>query len=703
MPTSPERASTGRVSHRRPTGRHRADEAPTRSGQKGFRPDVEGLRGIAVVAVLLYHASLPFVTGGYVGVDIFFVISGFLITGLLLREMEGTGRISVRGFYARRAKRLLPSFTVVLVAVAGLSWALFSPVRRLVVAGDLVASGVYVINWRLVSRAIDYLAAGTQESPVQHFWSLAVEEQFYLAWPALLLLVTWWWRRSGRNIRPVLAGALATVAATSFSWCVYLTYAEAGRAYFSTLTRGWELALGGVLALVLASPRTLPRWAAALLSACGFAAIGLSAVSFNDDTSFPGALALLPTLGAGAIIVAGSTTTTALPQRLLSLPPLRHVGRISYVWYMWHWPFIVFAEAYWGHLSAGPAVLVVAASYVPSVLTHHLVEEPFRRFRGFSRMPARALRFAVASTCFVVLLGLGMHAATPTMPTASKDAAKGARALEHTKSPQPKADAVRPAPQEAADDRGHIQNSGCLAGTKDTEATKCVYGDRSVKKTVVLFGDSHAMQWSTALNKIAKKRHWRLEVFAKAGCPPASISRYKGDLRRAYIECGDWRKDALQQIDDIAPDMVLTSSLTDYTVMKGDRKLDPDASDKAFESGYEDTLKRLRSTGARVFLIHEAPHPPNEIPDCVSQHLKDLRTCAFSKKTGFDYAPVGANAAKKLHGVQVIDPTPKLCPRGECPAVIGNVLVYRNAGHLTATYVKTLDHWLGRQLPRHLD
>lgn len=703
MPTSPERAPSGHANQRRRSGRHRTQPAQRDSAKKGFRPDVEGLRGIAVVAVLLYHASLPFVTGGYVGVDIFFVISGFLITGLLLREIEGTGTISIRGFYARRAKRLLPSFTVVLVAVSALAWVLFSPVRRLVAAGDVIASGAYVINWRLVSRAVDYLAAGTQESPVQHFWSLAVEEQFYLAWPALLLLVTWWWRRSGRNVRPMLTGALAAVAAASFSWCVYLTYAEAGRAYFSTLTRGWELAIGGLLALALAAPRTLPRWVAVLLSAGGFAAIGWSAVAFGDDTSFPGALALVPTLGAGALIVAGSTTMTAWPQRFLSLPPVRHVGRISYVWYMWHWPFIVFAQTYWGHLSAVQMVGVVAASYVPTVLTHRLVEEPFRKFRGFSRVPMRALRFGLASTCFVVLLGMGMHAATPTMPTASKEEAKGARALKHTKSPQPKADAVRPAPQRAAEDRGKIQNSGCLVGTKRTKPKKCVYGDKSAKKTVVLFGDSHAMMWSPALNRVAHKRHWRLVTLAKAGCTPASVTTYKGDLRRAYTECVDWRKQALDKIDEIDPDMILTSSLTKYHVMENGETLGHDASTDAFESGYAKTFERLRSTGARVFLMHEAPHPPREMPDCVSQHLKDLRSCTFSQKKGLGYAAVGAEAAKKTDGVKVIDPTPKLCQHGECPAVIGNVLVYRNAGHLTATYVRTLDHWLGKQLPKHLN
>ena len=218
---------------------------------------------MAVGAVLLYHAGVPFAPGGYVGVDVFFVISGFLITGLLLRELEKTGTLSVARFYSRRAKRLLPLTVVVLAFVVVLSWLLFDPVRMDEVSLGVVASGLYVMNWLLATRATDYFAAGLQASPIQHFWTLAVEEQFYLLWPALLLGVAWWCRRAGRGLRPALAVTFAAVALSSLAYSVYSTQLQAGAAYFSTLTRGWELALGGLLALVPASRLgRQPRWVA---------------------------------------------------------------------------------------------------------------------------------------------------------------------------------------------------------------------------------------------------------------------------------------------------------------------------------------------------------------------------------------------------------------------------------------------------------
>jgi peptidoglycan/LPS O-acetylase OafA/YrhL len=219
--------------------------ANPKPAKEGFRPDVEGLRAVAVGAVLLYHAGVPFAPGGYVGVDVFFVISGFLITGLLVRELEKTGTVSLARFYSRRAKRLLPLTVVVLAFVVAVSWPLFDPVRMDEVSLGVVASGLYVMNWLLAARATDYFAAGLQASPVQHFWTLAVEEQFYLIWPALLLCAAWWSRRTGPGLRPVLAATFAAVTILSLAYSVYATELQAGAAYFSTLTRGWELALGG--------------------------------------------------------------------------------------------------------------------------------------------------------------------------------------------------------------------------------------------------------------------------------------------------------------------------------------------------------------------------------------------------------------------------------------------------------------------------
>ena len=401
-------------------------EANPKPPKEGFRPDVEGLRAVAVGAVLLYHAGVPFAPGGYVGVDVFFVISGFLITGLLVRELEKTGTVSLARFYSRRAKRLLPVTVVVLgavVLVAG-SWPQFDPVRMDEVSLGVVASGLYVMNWLLAARATDYFAAGLQASPVQHFWTLAVEEQFYLVWPALLLGVAWWCRRANRGLRPVLAATFAAVAISSLAYSVYSTQLQAGAAYFSTLTRGWELALGGMLALVPASRLVpQPRWVAFALAWTGLGAIAFATFRFNDDTLFPGYAALVPTLGTAAIITAGigSTMTSAGPARLLTLGPVRHVGRISYSWYLWHWPPLVFASTLWGKLSPLEGMGILAASYVPAVLTNRLVEKPFLHSETLSRYPRKALALGGACTASSVALGLGLFALTPSVPEAPEN------------------------------------------------------------------------------------------------------------------------------------------------------------------------------------------------------------------------------------------------------------------------------------------
>jgi peptidoglycan/LPS O-acetylase OafA/YrhL len=346
---------------------------------------------------------VPFAPGGYVGVDVFFVIAGYLITGLLLRELEKTGSVSLARFYSRRAKRLLPLTVVVLAFVVVVSWALFDPVRMDEVSLGVVASGLYVMNWLLAARATDYFAAGLQASPVQHFWMLAVEEQFYLIWPALLLSVAWWCQRAGRSLRPALAAAFAAVAIASLAYSFYSTEVQAGAAYFSTLTRGWELALGGLLALVPASAwGRLPRLLAFALAWAGLGAIAFATVRFNDGTLFPGYAGLVPTLGTAAII--GATATFAGPTQLLTLGPVRHIGRISYSWYLWHWPPLVFAAAVWGKLTPLEGLGVLAASYVPAVLTNRLIEKPFLHSETLNQYPRKALALGGACTASSVAL-----------------------------------------------------------------------------------------------------------------------------------------------------------------------------------------------------------------------------------------------------------------------------------------------------------
>ncbi|MFD6795778.1 MULTISPECIES: acyltransferase family protein [Prauserella salsuginis group] len=671
--------------------------APETGAARRFRPDIEGLRAVAILAVLLYHAGLP-LTGGYVGVDVFFVLSGFLMTRLILDEIERTGTLSIGRFYARRARRLLPAVAVVLAAVALLSWVLLSPVDRDSVATDLVASALYAINWWLSGQAVDYFAAGLQASPVQHFWSLAVEEQFYLVWPLLLLGAAWLVKRvtgTGAPRRALLAVVLGT-GAVSLVYSLFGTLTAADTAYFDTFGRGWEFAVGGAVALVPIT-RLTPR-AATLLALAGLAAIGWSVVSFDETTLFPTPWALLPVLGTAAVIAAGTAVPSVRPLQLLAVPVMRHVGRISYSWYLWHWPALVFAAAVFGELSATEGLVAVAAAYVPAVATYHLVEQPFRRPAAFQR-PRPALTLGAACTAIAVTAGLVLSLTIPSLPTKAPNEAAGAPALGHGEAVQRSVDAVRPEPRQAPQDWPRNYDDGCHADQPETTSPACVYGDPESDRTVVLFGDSHAMQYFPALERLAKDRGWRLVSLTKSGCPPPQVNLFNDALRRYYTECDTWRADMLRRIKEKEqPDLVLTGGRDTYTVMDDQRRLDPADSAEALRDGYTETLTELRSTGARVVTIKDNPHPDKDVPSCVSRAPQQLDECAISQDTAFAYPQVADHAADRVEGARLLDATPAFCRDGTCPAVIGDVVVYGVTTHLTATYARTLAPWLDEQL-----
>ncbi|HEX3736810.1 MAG TPA: acyltransferase family protein, partial [Solirubrobacterales bacterium] len=534
--------------------RKHPDEAE--SGRR-FRPDIEGLRAVAIVAVLLCHAGVPFLAGGYVGVDVFFVISGFLITRLLVGELDRTGTISLRGFYARRAKRLLPLSAVLLAVVGVLSMILLSPLRDTEVAGDIVSAALYVANWHFAAQSVDYFAQGLEPSPVLHLWSLAIEEQFYLVWPGLILLTTWLWRRRGRSVRPVLWVVLALILAGSLVYGVILTDDKPAFAYFDTFARAWELALGAALAL--AATVRLPRFGAVALGWAGVAAIVYASFAFTGETSFPGTAALVPTLGAAALILAGSALAATAKGvtggrlgagNVLALPPVRYVGRISYSWYLWHWPAIVFAAAIWGpHLSVAAGLAAVAVSWIPTQLTHTLIEDPVRRAPILARLPNRAIALGLACTAIALGVGIGLRAAQPTLHTAPLSEVRGAAALGEQPTPQETATALRPNPLRARADRSRAYYEGCMVGIEGTNSNKCLYGDPAGKRTLVLFGDSHAMQYFPAVAELAELHDWRLIVLTKAECPPEELEVRSMVEDREYSQCDEWRQDALERIE----------------------------------------------------------------------------------------------------------------------------------------------------------
>jgi peptidoglycan/LPS O-acetylase OafA/YrhL len=680
------------------------DEAE--SGRR-FRPDIEGLRAIAIVAVLLCHAGVPFLAGGYVGVDVFFVISGFLITGLLVRELEGSGTISLRGFYARRAKRLLPLSAVLLATVGVLSMILLSPLRNTEVAGDIIASALYVANWHFAAQSVDYFAQGLEPSPVLHLWSLAIEEQFYVVWPGLMLVTTWFWRRRGYSVRPVLWVVLLLILAGSLAYGIVLTNDKPSFAYFSTFARAWELGLGAALALI--GTVKLPRMGAAALGWAGVAAIVYASFVFTGDTTFPGTAALVPTLGAAALIVSGTalaataggvTGLKAGAGWALSLAPVRYVGRISYSWYLWHWPFIIFAAAIWGpRLSVAAGLAAVAASWVPTQLTHMLIEDPVRSAPALRRLPNRAIALGLACTVVALGVGIGLRESQPSVRLAKIADVPGAAALVDQPVPQETATALRPNPLKARADRGRSYYEGCMVGIEGTNSNKCLYGNPTGDRTLILFGDSHAMQYFPAVEELAEIHGWRLIVLTKAECPPEEVEVKSMVEDREYSQCDEWREETLKRIEQGNEHMtVVMSGDTEYTPFgPGGEELSGDEAAEAMEAGYLRTLRRIEAAGPHTVVIRDNPSSIEDVPSCVSEDIQHLGRCAFPRRKEWDreYDVRAAKASPETHLVDFIG---DICPGEVCRAVIGNALTYRDKDHLTATFARTLEPMLESDL-----
>ena len=666
----------------------------------GFRTDIEGLRAVAIVAVLVCHAGIPFLAGGYVGVDVFFVISGFLITRLLLGEVEKTRGISLVRFYARRAKRLLPLSAILLATVGILSILLLSPVRAVEVSGDIISSAIYTANWHFAAQSVDYFAQGIEPSPVLHLWSLAIEEQFYVVWPTLILAVTWFQRRRGASVRPALWVTLGVILVGSFLLGVKLTDNTPASAYFSTFGRAWELALGGVLAL-LGTVR-IRRAPAAAIGWIGLAAIVYATFAFDATTPFPGVAALIPTLGAACLILAGSSIYSqakGAPAGPLSLAPVRYVGQISYSWYLWHWPFLVFAAVIWGPLSVAAGIAVALASLVPTVATHHLIEDPVRRSKALARVPGRAL--ALGAACMAVAIGVGLMLddAQPTLSTAPLSQVKGAAALPEQRRPQQSAKAIRPNPLTARDDRSRAFYDGCLVGVGGTNSNRCLYGDEHGKRTLILFGDSHAMQYFAPLEELAVKNDWRLIALTKAECGPGEVKIRSMIADREYSQCDAWREKELKRIEEAGGRAtVVMSGDTAYTAYgPGGEELSGAANAEALEAGYIATLKRIQRAGVQTVVIRDTPASANDVPSCVSEDLGDLEACAFLRVHDWNIE-FDKRAAEATPNVHLIDVTAEICPGELCRAVIGNALTYRDKTHLTATFARTLSPWIEASL-----
>jgi peptidoglycan/LPS O-acetylase OafA/YrhL len=703
-----------------------------RSNHDGFRPDIEGLRGIAVLTVVLFHAGLAGVAGGFVGVDVFFVISGFLITGLLLRERERTGRIAFLAFYARRARRLLPAAIVVLVATLVAAQNLVAPLDRPAVGLDGAAAALSIGNIRFALASGDYFANVASPSPFLHFWSLAVEEQFYLLWPALILLVA-----RGVHARRRLVIGLVGLVGASFAANLVLTDLAANWAFYSLPTRAWELGLGGLAAVAVGAGivERAPRGTLAALGWAGLAAIAVATLTFDSSLAWPGVAAVVPALGTAVLLAAGRRRLG--PSAVLSMAPLRFIGRISYSLYLVHWPVLVLAPFVFGGPldDLGRAGLVGLAGLL-AVASWALIETPFRGpLPRLVSPPGRTVSVGLATIAAVVVIaaapamawGAGAVATAPE-PSGSLDSGDAAwpdelavadpssPAVDPTTRPTPTTAGgdpngsapptpsstprpslpvdvaasgalppdVQPALADARSDEERLRADGCLAFERITVPPDCTYGVAGAAFTVALVGDSHASQWFPALERLARHEGWRVVTFVKVACPFIDMRVSNTALKREYRECADFNEATLRRLADIRPDLTLVS-MSRIAI----HPMSP-ADDTVAAKGAAVGRMVGRIPG-RVAILVDTPYAGRDVPACLSQHPSSVEACAIPRSVAFtDHLGGIESIAAKAAGAARIDLTKRICIGDPCSVVVNDRIVFRDIGHLTATFSRSL-------------
>ena len=592
---------------------------------------IQGLRALAAILVTLFHAK--WVSGGFIGVDIFYVISGFLITGLLLREIDRSGTINFKEFYSRRFKRLLPTSFFVLAITAVVSWMLIPATMRTSLGRDVIAASLYVSNYLFAWWQADYQNLDATPSPVIHYWSLAVEEQFYLVWP-LLILLFFTLSKYLKN-RMVLTYLVATITLASFIFSIYQTENSPIWAFYSLPTRAWELGLGALLVLVP------PFKTRKFIGLIGFVLLIISAFLFNESTPFPGLNAALPVIGTVLLIA----TINSWPPFLNDVANSRisqWLGEISYPLYLWHWPLLVLPSTYFARpLEVYERLLAIAATILLADLTHRFIEEPYRNKKI---LPLLVYKKAAYVTGISVFMGAVIMFTNSDKIDIS--GIKGAVSLAQIKA------------------RPQIYDDGCHANYAQTKSGKCEYGKLDSDKTMVLYGDSHAAQWFPALIEIANRSGYKLISLTKSACPSVeTVRRDQGGFKMS--RCVQWRENTIKRIQDIEPDVLIMSSFQYFAQP-------PQFNNRTqwWNEGQRKLLNQVKNSSPHLIYITDTPHPTRDIPACLSNYsITECNTSERSKNLS-------------IPGFKVIDPNPWLCSN-VCPAVKDGVVAYRDASHIS--------------------
>jgi peptidoglycan/LPS O-acetylase OafA/YrhL len=626
------------------------------------------MRGIAVLLVVLFHSGVPGFGGGFIGVDVFFALSGYLITGIILNEIAKRGKLSFQNFYARRARRLLPAAGLVVVSTLLLILLMYSPLELAKYAKWASYTSLYASNFAFMRSASNYFASDVSTNPYLHTWSLAVEEQFYLFWPGLIVLTL-----MATKARRHLATVLVVMSAASLVLCVWLTHYRAPWAFFSLPTRAWEFGLGGLGCMVPAELLSRRRNLVVVTGWLGFVAVLAGAFLFMPQTAFPGFSALLPVVGTIAILLAWFSEHRWGPIAVLGIEPLQYLGRLSYSWYLWHWPILLLATlrfpeiTWWGKLMASLVALVLAH------VTFVTLEKPVRFLPFLVTRPALSLCLAP----LVAAAGI----------TASVLCQRIAR---HELASEPQSSFWA-----AANDRRVLFDAHCLTASGSTRLAECTYGDRSSDTIIVLFGDSHAEHWFPAVDLIAMENHWRLLTLLKSSCPAADVTVFNVSLKRDDTECVLWRKAALARIATLHPHLVAVSE-ADSPVADPARGIRSHSiSADEWQRGLRSTVSYLDSRDLKTIVIADVPRPEFDVPTCLSRaaaQSRSVQDCNVSRSAAFneDARRAERAAITGLNNTRLVDLADQFCPNQTCPTLVEGQVVFRDGNHLTSSFSRSL-------------
>ena len=687
------------------------------------RDDIQGLRAVAVLLVVLDHAGVKFLRGGFVGVDVFFVLSGFLITGILLSSAARRGYVSLIGFYSRRARRILPAATLTLVATTIVAYQLLNYVRAKQAVWDSVWASLFAANIRFAHQGTDYFAQGQPPSLVQHYWSLAVEEQFYLVWPVLLSLALFGLVLGRPASRPRRAAAgmpvitkwairrlmVVVILATSASlfWSIHSTNVHPVAAYFSTFARAWELGLGAALAI---GSLSLTRISPALRGALGWVglvAIAIAGATFSATTPFPGYAALLPTLGAALVIAAGvGRKQSALGLgRLLSLSPLRYVGDRSYSFYLWHWPVLIIAVEYEGHeLAVGVKLLLVVGAFLLSIITYKLFENPIRRANWSTARSAMVIPASAATVVVVMMVTLSLingkilrlekasaapaSAATESLQTGEKVARSRAlpAVVASVKAARrgAKIPSVLTPPISELLKNSYQFPPGCVpANDAATTSNICRLGDPASSKAIVIVGDSHAQMWMPALLAMAERDSWAVIPLVKSGCTSNMWTGpgFRGDPRTLLRACHAWYQWAVGQAKTLRPDVTLMTSCCANIPLADRRNL---------TRAYTSLAMTMKQFSTSVILIADDEGVTKEPVDCLLARHATMKTCTTTWPAGSLAFNNSLAKVARVKRFEFMKTRGWFCYQSQCPTVVARTIVYRDTRHITEAYVLKL-------------